>query len=95
MKIHRLIGYYDIQFETWGVLIPKIKTIIHRIRMGDHRGAFLRFRIRRSGYPIHTCRVDSPCPVLIGECEGPEPTKWKYPKWLQLPKRINIDEEWK
>lgn len=29
--------------------------------------------------PEHTCSEDRPCPVLIGICEGPDPSKWKMP----------------
>jgi hypothetical protein len=24
MKIYNLIGYYDIQFETWAITLPKV-----------------------------------------------------------------------
>lgn len=43
-------------------------------------------------YPIHHCRADSPCPVLIGVCQGPEPSKWSRPKWLELPIVLEIDK---
>jgi hypothetical protein len=41
-------------------------------------------------YPVHHCRIDNPCPVLIGTCEGPDPAKWGRPDWLMV---YNIDAD--